>query len=441
MKLISVHNFSLSIVAWLLCLLRQIISQSCANNCNNRGTCDKYSVCHCHAGFEGGDCSLRSCPQGIAWSDQPIGVDKAHHLAVCSGRGICDQTFGACSCMIGMLIRWLFKSLSLSSCFVGFTGSACERLDCGSSCSGNGRCLTLQNFAARTRNQNSQQFVYKNVWDAAKISGCHCDLGYSDYSCSTPLCPVGDDPLTKNQLNDIQYMRCLATAGNFLLYFKGYPSPWIPYSATALEVQTALLSISILTGITITFSNPTFPVCGTSSNIIKLNFTQQFGALPPLVSMIDSEMRASGGSVDIFANGDSVADDFANVYVSVPGTKEADSCANRGYCGGNGVCQCYNTNGDAYGSSNGYGQAGSLGECGYIQSGLTVSSCPGDIPCNNHGVCESGSFKCILDSITNQYVCPFGSAPCISGTCSLNTFRCACASDWTSGTNMHLFTL
>ena len=50
------------------------------------------------------------------------------------------------------------------------------------------------------------------------------------------------------------------------------------------------------------------------------------------------------------------------MYTSVKGTKESDICAFRGTCSATGVCSCYNTNGDSYGSSDGYGNPGSLGQ-------------------------------------------------------------------------------
>ena len=49
------------------------------------------------------------------------------------------------------------------------------------------------------------------------------------------------------------------------------------------------------------------------------------------------------------------------VYHSQKGTKENDICADRGTCSATGVCECYNTNGDSYGSSDGYGNPGSIG--------------------------------------------------------------------------------
>ncbi len=45
----------------------------------------------------------------------------------------------------------------------------------------------------------------------------------------------------------------------------------------------------------------------------------------------------------------------------------------------------------------------------YIVSGLTVSSCPGDVPCNNNGVCDTTTYRCS---------CAVGWA---SGDCSTRT--------------------
>ena len=49
-------------------------------------------------------------------------------------------------------------------------------------------------------------------------------------------------------------------------------------------------------------------------------------------------------------------------------------CANRGSCDSlTGVCNCYNTNGDAYGSSDGYGSAGPRGDCGYVRGVVVLA--------------------------------------------------------------------
>ena len=112
-------------------------------------------------------------------------------------------------------------------------------------------------------------------------------------------CPVGDDPLTKNQVNELQLMQCTARDGKFLLYFDGYPSKWIPFTANAAAVKTALESIPVLNSITVTFSQPDSPVCSPFSNIVQIQFNLNFGPLPPLVPLLDSVMIEFGGKIDI----------------------------------------------------------------------------------------------------------------------------------------------
>ena len=78
----------------------------CPNKCSYNGVCIGLA-CECATGFTGGDCSLRSCPSGSAFSDVAETANTAHQSAVCSGRGACDT--GNCACN------------------VGFTGISCER--------------------------------------------------------------------------------------------------------------------------------------------------------------------------------------------------------------------------------------------------------------------------------------------------------------------------
>ncbi len=70
------------------------VQGKCPNNCHGNGECDKYSRCHCAKGFQGGDCSERICPYGLAWADQATATDEAHNLAECSNRGLCERHTG-----------------------------------------------------------------------------------------------------------------------------------------------------------------------------------------------------------------------------------------------------------------------------------------------------------------------------------------------------------
>lgn len=106
----------------------------CQNDksCNANGICDWCNdKCICREGYGSPtdlimagknirkDCSERVCPAGKAIADIPKSSTKAHAMAECSNRGICDRSSGECKC------------------FHPFTGFACERMACPNDCSGN----------------------------------------------------------------------------------------------------------------------------------------------------------------------------------------------------------------------------------------------------------------------------------------------------------------
>jgi hypothetical protein len=374
------------------------VDASCPNLCNGNGVCDKFSRCTCASGFQGADCSEKRCPFSIAWSDMATATDVAHASAECSNRGICDRESGNCACMSG------------------FSGSACERLSCPDDCNGQGICFSIHDLASRTRNEYSEKFTYRQppltmiAWDADKIQGCKCDDFLYGYDCSFKKCPQGDDPLTANQVNEIQLIKCTSVAGYFTLFYQGVPSTTIPYSANAQVVKAALLNIPEITDVKVTFSQGahTQACQATNANIISVEFTQQFGPQHPLVPYLDSALITAGGVVEVAVAGDAFQDAHGRTITSVLGTKENDLCSGRGLCSRtDGLCSCYDTNGDAYESSDGYGNAGSRGDCGWLKSPTTVraSTCPGEMQCSGHGVCDSAS----------------------------GSFRCSCSTGWTGG--------
>jgi hypothetical protein len=96
-------------------------------------------------------------------------------------------------------------SVGVCSCMLGFSGHACERMACPTACNGNGRCMSMHDQSVRMRNSQSVQYTYNGVWDANRIEGCICDLKYTGYDCSQRVCPNGDDPLTKGQVQSCSY--------------------------------------------------------------------------------------------------------------------------------------------------------------------------------------------------------------------------------------------
>mmetsp|Transcript_20841 Transcript_20841/g.63443 ORF Transcript_20841/g.63443 Transcript_20841/m.63443 type:complete len:684 (-) Transcript_20841:2166-4217(-) len=377
-------------LAALVCLglLGSAKGSACYLKCNGHGKCNTDSVCECYENWEGASCEHRSCPTAPAWFDVASATDTAHGDAECSNRGVCDHETGQCDCQ------------------KGFTGAACQRLTCMNDCNFNGDCISLRNLAKTTYNSDSEQFNY-DLWDADGVMGCKCTTGKSGADCSVADCPTGDDPLTTTdsnnaaQVNEKQILRCTANGGSFSLAYKGYFSPDISHDDTAADVETKLELINDLIDVTVTFSHGA-AVCSTSViNIVEITFEQNFGPQPKLTSYTAS--LSVGGSVTVSADGATPLNDQDGVqHMSVKGTKEDDVCASRGACDSSlGYCICFETNGDSYGSSNGYGAAGDRGDCGYALT--TISSCPGEVACNGHGACDT------------------------------NTWRCSCAQGWMSG--------
>jgi hypothetical protein len=393
------------VLVLLVCILLGIfslVSARCPNNCHAHGKCNKFSQCECYKGYIGGDCSQKECPKGAAWADHAYATDKAHALTECSNRGVCDRATGQCTCM------------------AGFKGGACERLGCNADCNNKGKCYSMHDIASRTRDSNSKSYTYDTefgdygVWDANKIHGCVCDPLYQGYDCSQFACVTGDDSLTTGQVNEVQTIKCTATTGAFTLWYKGYPSAAIPYDATAATVKSALLQIRILTDIEVIYSQPNLKACQINANVIKITFNKNFGPQPPLIAMMDTTMSAAG-AIQVSADGVTPITDFSGTsHVSVKGTKENEICAGRGLCvPADGLCKCFDSNGDTYGSSNGYGAAGTRGDCGFITSGTVVSTCPGQIACNGHGLCDS--------------------AKTIGGVPRTPTYKCSCNEGWGGG--------
>ncbi|KAH9121742.1 hypothetical protein LEN26_010537 [Aphanomyces euteiches] len=317
--------------------------------CSGHGACSGAPSfkCTCAVGWVSGDCSQRDCPKGQSWFSLPVSNNLAHTTwTTCSDGGICDPITGECACE------------------APFAGAACEIMQCpmGSDqarvCSGHGVCLSLSDLAeATTIGGVPAGYTYGAVannpstWDAAKIFGCKCDAQYIGHDCSQRKCPTGDDPLTLGQVNEVQQISCQANGGTFQIAFRGATSSPIAFNAPVARVQDAFLAIPTITDISITYSQQGGGAC-IGGNIMTITFTQDFGALPLLV-IVDQALTLSGQS----QQGKSIVSRIQ------AGTKENAVCSNHGTCNYNtGVCHC----GFGFGSSNGYGQPGNRGDCGYV---------------------------------------------------------------------------
>lgn len=271
--------------------------------------------------------------------------------------------------------------------------------------------MSMKDYSTNYRDYTlSVQRLYTDVWDADKLYGCVCDFGYYGYDCSLRDCPRGDDPLTKGQVNEIQYLLCQANSGKFALSFGPYVTPMIDASAQALVVKAALESLPNINGVTVSYSVGTSVCQTTRLNVVKVEFTQNFGAQPRLVPITTSlptgsTFRTSG------ANGQ-LTDSTGTIFTSVTGTKENSYCSSRGSCSSSeGFCSCYSSNGDSYASSDGYAGSGIRGDCGRPLT--STASCPGELACSGHGVCTKSTYSCKCSQTwqggdCSERVCPSG---------------------------------
>jgi hypothetical protein len=287
--------------------------------------------------------------------------------------------------------------------------------------------MSMRHLADNTRNHLSEQFSY-NQWDADKLFGCVCDSGWSGYDCSLRVCPRGDDPLTTAGTNqEIQLLHCSASstsAGHVTLYFDGEHSPNIPASASIYTLKHAIEAIKGLGEVSVTYSEGNTLCRDDVTNVVSITFLQNFGPLPPIVP--ESFGLESWSFVEVAADASygMLTDHNGVNYFSVKGDKENDECSNRGLCDqGTGTCNCFDTNGDIYAGSDGYGGVGNRGDCGHAVTSV-ITTCPGDPPCSNHGVCDPTTKRCSCEA-------GYSGGDCSQRTCKhgLSWFSYPSASD------------
>ena len=346
------------VVAFLCVLIAllfdvMVIAMPCPNLCSSHGRCQQsVRQCECMEGYSGPDCSMIDCPLGPAWSDHPVAVDDAHNLAMCSNRGHCDFTTGDCVCMDG------------------FTGHACDEFVCPSGCSGHGQCLSMEYYAKlRDPGETSSGViaVYEDIWDANQIRGCVCDEPYFGIDCSQTNCPVGDDPMTGNaivttavnptQVNEKQNIVCSAGSGSFTLTFRGKTTEQIAFNAQSGAIKEALEKLKTITEVDVSGQK----ACADTADGLQMSvtFKFEFGDVPLMLA----DTKLLGGNT---------VTPKIKVTEAVKGTKENLPCSNRGVCDtGMGECLC----GVGFDTSNGLGQYGTRGDCGYNKD--NVAFCPG----------------------------------------------------------------
>jgi hypothetical protein len=383
--------------------------------CSGHGVCDTSSFrCFCSSGWNGGDCSERSCPSGKSWFSYPSNDDVAHfNYGICSDMGLCDKSTGKCSCR------------------PGFYGEACEYMACdptgaeaGSSgtgkgaCNGHGTCMNMAQLALwSNKNGDATDYTYGSdpnnpiTWDSDKVHGCYCNEGFSGYDCSLKECVRGDDPGTYNDHVEVQLLQCIASSGNFSLSFRQHSTPILPYNINGIELRNVLASLPSIKALNVYFAYDGKPPNGTLDSILPdkvvgegtplwynaktgsipftynvshsylvnssfcdttgnqvaiIEFTHTHGNLPEiqinnefLMDNVHSTGEYGTGRIKVYSDGKELYG-----IKSIKGTTENDVCNNRGLCNyETGECECFSDWTSSDGSRQ--GGPGMTGDCGY----------------------------------------------------------------------------
>eukprot|EP00944_MAST-04C_sp_MAST-4C-sp1_P006631 g6631.t1 len=252
---------------------------------------------------------------------------------------------------------------------------------------------------------------------------------YLDFDCSLRGCAYGDNPKTDLQNSEIQVVKCIGTGGTFKLSMRGETTAAIPYNAidegnllkldgtatiaakgatsvtTSANLASALsqndvvqietfrvwrnFTVSSVASNSITFTEPIGLRPGVSSGIykvvpsirdkleelttlgnVRVSFNTLTGNVPqacaasPGVEIRITFLSQNGDIPALTADTTSLTGTSAGVTVLevTKGTTEDSICANQGICDyETGLCNCFNQ----MTSSDGQGNAGTKGECGF----------------------------------------------------------------------------
>jgi len=395
---------------FMLFALVGLAAAACPNGCSGNGVCGANDKCSCFQNWQGPDCSGRTCPYALAWADTADGTNSAHYYAECSNKGVCDRKTGECKC------------------FDGYEGKGCRRSTCPEGCSGHGTCEYIDELAgdfydrrtgpgarmitrsgtSQGRNQidtasnaqavsnavtdsdntrNYHGFLYQ-LWDAQKIQGCKCDLGYSGPDCASRVAPKGDDPLTTvKSTMGVQSIQIDAQAGAFsLIYHDPYGGVWrtdgiaasTDDAVVATNVQNALRALpnEVLEGVTAGARTATTTVChrfvdgqqhipsanghgatnkceatgSVGTDGAKIDFDVTFADKPGQTGVqflleVDTTARTAAGSFPTHAGISggtyTIGEVIGSTDAALGALSELAECSDRGLDNGDGECECF----------------------------------------------------------------------------------------------------
>ena len=303
-------------------------------------------------------------------------------------QGTCDRSAGTCTCQIG------------------YSGDNCQQLECSpvtdpaatstdstAKCNSQGTCDSIATWATEAQDSDGSPASYTYgqsstaaTWDKDSIYGCRCTRDYyrgpfsdekSDVTgvdCTQYFCPVGDDQRTTGQYHETQTIKCIADGGTFTVTFRESTSNAIAYNANQATIQSTLNSMTSVSrtlfggqftvGVSVALTevsngNTASAACSSSGTYIALTFTVDLGDIP--MATVSSSLTLTASSATLV------------VAETTKGTMENAECSNSGLCDfETGQCRCH----EGYTSSDGAGNLGVRGDCGYFTPWQGVEGYP-----------------------------------------------------------------
>ena len=340
--------------------------------CSGHGTCGNNGQCTCDGDWAGKACQYAPCPGSIINSDESdFGkiIDPTAPTETLSDLGLC-QNDRPC-------ITLADYSQTLAKTEAGKTPE--------------------EELLAIKAKEYAVSFEYTG-WDAHVLRGCVCGFAdaspqvvpnaysyqpYSGYDCSARTCPRGPDPQDPTTLHnyeskkgiEIQEIQCTLGESRIRINWRGASSRWIRWDTwvkdedtpmewvakgyQSLETSLRIFNTSIPLQIELIETNNSTGkwkrLCNPQNNdgtIIRLYFLGSLGDVPLMEIEVEDTTIINSTSF------------IKNTEIQ-PGSIIGYECNRRGVCqrtgkqAGQCICQ------PQFGSSNGLGEDGPIGDCGY----------------------------------------------------------------------------
>merc|ERR1711904_135747 len=262
--------------------------------------------------------------------------------------------------------------------------------------------LITSNVVSRSANTDVYHGQQYQLWDAGKIQGCKCDLGYDGPDCSHRISPHGDDPLTTVKSNMMKQAvkingkssATFITEQFLMVYHDPYGGIWrtdaidgtTNDNIAASRVQDALRALpnEVLEGVKVTGTASTPSICHRfddgvqhlsafednhighhkdakySSNFCEhshtelaianddMDFTIEFANMPGqsgVQYLFEVDVSKRGAGAFPMSGGITGASTYSvgeiNYHANLGNLSELAECSDRGLDDGDGQCECF----------------------------------------------------------------------------------------------------